>query len=181
MSGMNRLPMSLLRAIFGAAAIACTGCTATNSSRDAAQRSDEYVPSFDRLPEGFRPILPIYHAETTFWKCENLSAAQLGDIRDHFTNPIGEGRYYQHIGAVVVNGYGEDCQITFTIWLFDGRRLDSGHLFMTADGEDVRSDFDPADRGRPMYRRAGEMLKKAISKSQIERAEKNAHSRPSTR
>ncbi len=177
MSGMNCIQMPLLRAIFAVVAIVCAGCTSTNSSREAVHRSGDYVPSFNRIPEGVRPILPIYHAETTFWKCEDLSAAQLGDIRDHFTNPIGEGRYYQHIGAVVVNGCGDSCQITFTIWLLDGRRIESSYLFMTADREHARSDFDPADMGRPMYRHAAELLQRAISKSQIERAEKNARSR----
>ena len=138
--------------------------------RIADPQSSDYVPSFTRIPKGFRTRLPIYGAETTFRRCEGLSAAELGDIQDHFATPLCS-LYYYHIGAIVINGCDDHCSITFTIWLLDGRRLDSGYLFMTPDGKHVRSDFNAADMGRPMYRHALKLLRRAIPKSQLKRAE----------
>lgn len=172
--------MRPLPAIFAVVTIVCAGCTSTRSTRIAANRASDYVPSFKRIRDGFRPIIPYYHAETTFWHCEYLSAAELGDIKDHFTRPLCEGRYYQHIGAIVINGSYESCQTTFTIWLLDGRRLDSGYLFFAPDGEHVRSDFNGSDLGRPMHRHALELLRRAIPESQLERAKNAKLAEPSS-
>lgn len=165
--------MRLLPVIFAVVTIACAGCASTGSTRIAANRASDYVPSFNRISEGFRPTIPYFLAEITFWQCESLSGAKVGDIQDHFARPLCEGRYYQHIAAVVINGAYESAQTTFTIWLLDGRRLDSGYLFLVPDRSVTRSDFNDSDLGRPMYRRALELLRRAIPESQLKRA-KNA-------
>lgn len=162
--------MRLFPAIF-VVVIACAGCANHDSTRNADNKANVYIPSFKPIPEGFRPTLPYYHAETTFRQCEALSGAQLGDIQDHFAEPLCE-RYYHHIAAIVINGCGDISQTTFTIWLLNGSRLESGYIFLGADGLS-RSDFNHSDLGRPMYRHALKLLRRAISESQLKRA-KNA-------
>jgi hypothetical protein len=160
--------MRLLPALFAVVTMACAGCVSTDATRIAAGQADDYIPSFKRIPEGYRPVLPYYHTETTFWRCQDFSGAQLKDIQDHFAYPLGEGDYYQHIAAIVIKGPVVDLQLTFTIWLLDGRRLDSGDLsrILSIDDDSYKS----SHLGRQMYPRALELLRRAIPESEQKRA-----------
>ena len=163
--------MRHLLPIVASLSIACSGCALRNSAQVAANRTSGYTPSFKPIREGFRPTIPYFLAEVTFWSCESLSSSQLGDIRDHCTRPLGDGRYYQFIAAIVVNGSYESIQTTFTIWLLDGRRLDSGYIFLNPDTT-ARRDFNDTNLGQPMYARALELLRHAIPESKLEEAKK---------
>jgi len=121
---------------------------------------------FKPIPEGYRPAIPYYLPEVTFLNCEYLSAAQLGDIRDQLSHPLCVGRYYQHIAAIVIEGSYETVTTTFTIWLLDGRRLDSGYIFLDSDGSG-RRDFTEVTFVRQLYTRALQLLKSAIPESEL--------------
>jgi hypothetical protein len=98
-----------------------------------------------------------------------MDAAMLRDIFDNFAHPLGDGTYYQFIAAIVINGDYESVGTSFTIWLLDGRRLDSGTMFLGPDGGS-RADFKEAEIGRKMYARALEMLGKAVPASKVQQA-----------
>ncbi len=164
--------MHRLLAIFAVITIACAGCVSTNSTRIVANQGSDYVPPFKRRPEGFRPTIPYFLPEVSFLDCEYLSPAGFANIHSHFTRPLCEGRYCCHIGAIVINGSYESISTSFTIWLIDGRRLESGFIFFNRDGS-ARRDFNEAELGRQFYVRALQLLQRAIPESKIKEA-KNA-------
>ena len=148
------------------------GCAST-PPRTESQSTTGYVPSFKRIAAGYRPFLPLYAAEATYLGCEGMAAEEIADIQTQFALRLTapderpDGKYNQLIGAVVINGVAnDDVQTSFTIWLLDGRRLDSGMMFLA----NHQRGFDRLRMGHPMYLRALEMLRKAIPEAKVQAA-----------
>ena len=150
-----------------------SGCAST-AHRTAPTADDAYVPGFKRVAAGYRPILPLYAAGVTYLGCEGMDPEEIADIQKEFTLRLTapdnepDGKYNQLIGAVVINGVAnDDVQTSFTIWLLDGRRLDSGEMFLANN----QRGYDRLHMGRPMYQRALAMLRKAIPEAKVRAAE----------
>ena len=89
----------------------------------------------------------------------------MADLITNFTERVSHGPYDLNIAAVVVRASGENCDTSFTIWLEDGRRLDSGFIFFdnpSGLGSNLRADFDDKLVGRRLYDRAMKLLQEAI-------------------
>ncbi len=163
----------VLRLLAAALLAALSGCAST-APRATPTADDAYVPGFKRVAAGYRPLLPLYAAAVTYLGCEGMDAEEIADIQKEFalrlTNPDGkpDGKYNQLIGAVVINGVAnDDVQTSFTIWLLDGRRQDSGEMFLAND----QRGFDRLHMGRPMCLRALQMLRKAVPEAKVQAAE----------
>jgi hypothetical protein len=155
--------------IFQAIAVAAVlivsaSCTTTSSGDSSA----DYTPRFTPIKAGFRPVLPLYSSEVTYSRCEYFSESELTDIRRNFVRPLLEGDYQLHIVAIVVHGSYETVQTRFSIWLHDGRHLDSGLLFFGAD-DSIAPEFSEANLGSLMFNCAERMLRKAIPDAKLRR------------
>lgn len=137
----------------------------------------DYVAKFERRASGFRPRLPLYLAEVSYLNSQYLSESELTDIQRNFAYPLSTGIYKQHIAAITVDGSYEAAQTQFSIWLFNGRRLDSGLLFFDHN-DHVVPEFSQTNLGAPMLDRATKLLKQAIPDSQLKADLKELDKRP---
>lgn len=153
-----------------AAVLGCISCTTQNANIKAVAPG-EYVPSYERISGGRRPILPIFGPEVTFHQCQTLTVTQMADIIENFTQRFSHGPYCLYIHAIVVCSPGEICDTMFTLWLEDGRRLDSGFMFFekpyAVGYSELRADFDEKMVGRQLYARAMQLLHKAIPEVKV--------------
>jgi len=121
------------------AAFLC-GCAAktTPHSPGRGVGAADYVPSFPRYHEGYLSRTPLYSVKAIYLDCEGLDGGQMADIQEHFVRPLtnGDRKYAVFIGAVVITAVQNEWEeTTFTIWLLDGRRLDSGYIFARKKGK----------------------------------------------
>lgn len=137
----------------------------------------DYVPKFERRSSGFRPRLPLYLAEVSYLHAQDLSASELTDIQRSFAYPLCTGIYRQHIAAITVDGCQDLSQTQFSIWLLNGRRLDSGLLFFDKYDK-VVPEFSQTNLGAPMLACATKLLKQAIPDSQLKADLKELDKRP---
>jgi hypothetical protein len=154
------------------------GCSTTNPQSKSSAPND-YVPSFERLPKGYRPGIPEYAPRVDYLNCQGMEGAELTNIQEKFVwrlVDMGRGTgspYNELIGAIVINGVpNDDVQTTFTIWLLDGKRLDSGLIFLDKDGNQAPYHWDTHQMGQRMYLRALEILRKAVPASKLRAAQR---------
>ena len=133
------------------------GCAASTTPSTTA-----YVPSFTRVAKGYRPILPFYYPAVSYVGCEALTPEQIREIQQDFYRPIVKSDYQNLIGAIVVNGAANAAGTTFSIWLLDGRKLDSGEILPPASS--------PQDIGLRFEAKAIAMLQQAISPEKLREA-----------
>lgn len=167
--------ISILRSLgFVFCAFFTTSCSTVDTP---VSTQSDYVPKFERRASGFRPRLPLYLAEVSYLNSQYLSGSELTDIQRNFAYPLCTSIYKQHIAAITVDGSYESAQTQFSIWLFNGRRLDSGLLFFDHNGK-VVPEFSRTNLGTPMLACATKLLKKAIPDSQLKSDLKELDKRP---
>ena len=151
------------KSLFFVAAILLAACA--SPSRKQPQNNAGYVPAFTRISKGYRPVLPYYKPEVSYRDCENCPPERFAELQRDFIQPLVAdlSDYDQIIGAIVIDGCEDSSQTTFTLWLIDGRRLDSGHFnsFLYGDADDM---------GLRFYRRAIHMLHRAVPASKVKEA-----------
>jgi hypothetical protein len=135
---------------------ACSGPTVPAGSA--------YVPSFTRVPEGYRPALSTYYPVVSYVACQSLAPDRIREIQQDFYRPLVKGDYQNLIGAIVINGSGTESGTTFTIWLLDGRKLDSGNILTAVS--------PIKDIGTRFYNKALSMLQEAIPRQKLEAAKR---------
>ena len=133
------------------------GCATSTTSSTTA-----YVPSFTRVPKGYRPILPFYYPAVSYVGCEALTPEQIREIQQDFYRQVVKSDYQNLIGAIVVNGAAGASGTTFSIWLLDGRKLDSGEILPPG--------ASPKDIGLRFQAKAMAMLQQAITPEKLKEA-----------
>jgi hypothetical protein len=129
----------------------------------------DYVPSYRKISDGRRANLPVYYPEVTFHRCQDLSPIQMTDLVTNLTTRLCNGPYDLFIAAIVVVTGGENCDTRFSIWLEDGRRLDSGFIFFDASKgfSELKAGFDDKLVGKRLYIKAMNLLHEALPSVEV--------------
>lgn len=86
-----------------------------------------------------------------------ISATSMSNMRLNYRTA------FNRRSNIIINGCGDSGQTTFTLWLIDGRRLDSGYL-------NFYDESDLHEMGLHFYRRALQMLRRAIPTRKVREA-----------
>ena len=149
------MKLNLLPALAGFCLLA--GCAAPTTTSTTS-----FVPSFTRVPKGYRPILPFYYPTVSYVGCEALTPEQIREMQQDFYRPLVKSDYQNLLGAIVINGAGNAAGTTFSIWLLDGRKLDSGEVLPPGSS--------PRDIGLRFEAKAMAMLQQAITPEKLKEA-----------
>jgi hypothetical protein len=164
--GPPPIPMhsKLLFVLLGIGLLAGCAAPVTTSPGTAT----DYVPAFTRVPQGYRPSLAGYFPVVSYVGCGALAPDQIREIQRDFYRPLVKSVYQNLIGALVIHGAPTASGTTFTIWLLDGSKLESGDVLApAASGRQIGTRF---------YDKAITLLQQAISPEKLKEARRVATS-----